>query len=102
MSYAIDFIELKQRVNIEQAADMLGIKLKKKRAATARHVPDLQIGRRPGIRHHARQGPLLLLRHVQQRRRRHHHGGECSWMFTARGGRVLKWQERRELVTGKE
>jgi len=29
MSHAIDFIELKQRVNIEQAADMLGIKLKR-------------------------------------------------------------------------
>ena len=29
MSHAIDFIELKQRVNIEQAANMLGIKVKR-------------------------------------------------------------------------
>jgi len=29
MTHAIDFAELKQRVNIEEAADMLGIKLKK-------------------------------------------------------------------------
>jgi DNA primase len=29
MSHAIDFVELKQRVSIESAADMLGIKLKK-------------------------------------------------------------------------
>ena len=29
MSHTIDFVELKQRVSIEQAADMLGIKLKK-------------------------------------------------------------------------
>jgi hypothetical protein len=35
MSYAIDFIELKR-------------------------LPDLQIRRRPGVRHHAGQRPLLL------------------------------------------
>jgi hypothetical protein len=28
MSHTIDFAELKERVNIEQAADMLGIKLR--------------------------------------------------------------------------
>jgi DNA primase len=39
MSHTIDFVELKERVSIEQAADMLGIKLKKKGAQLRGQCP---------------------------------------------------------------
>ena len=44
MSYAIDFAELKQRVSIEQAADMLGIKLTKSGAQRRGTCPICKAG----------------------------------------------------------
>ena len=44
MSYAIDFIELKQRVSIEQAADMLGLKLAKSGAQRRGTCPICKTG----------------------------------------------------------
>ena len=101
MSHAIDFGELKQRVSIERAAEMLGIKLTKSGPQLRGPCPDLQSGRRSGVRHHAGQGPLLLLRHMRQGRRRDHDGGERPQLFASRGGRVLGWQGRGEFGTGK-
>src|SRR5271156_6348382 len=44
MSYAIDFTELKQRVSIEQAADMLGIKTTKSGAQRRGTCPICKAG----------------------------------------------------------
>jgi hypothetical protein len=43
MSHAIDFVELKQQVSIERAAEMLGIRLKRTGPNSEAHAPSARI-----------------------------------------------------------
>ena len=91
MSHTIDFVELKQRVSIEQAADMLGIKLKKSGPQLRGQCPICKDNSDRAFVITPAKGSVLLLRQVRQGRRRDYAGGERPQLLASRGGRVLGW-----------
>jgi hypothetical protein len=78
---------LKQRVSIERAAEMLGIKLTKSGPQLRGPCPICKAGGDRAFVVTPAKG-LLLLRRMREGRRRDHDGGERPQLFASRSGRV--------------